>query len=33
MVLLAVSSGASVGHLRVSSFFEPGLVRLSAAKS
>jgi len=28
-----VSSGASVGRLRVSSFFEPWLVRLSAAKS
>jgi len=33
MVLLFVSSGASVGHLRVSSIFEPWLVRLSAAKS
>jgi len=32
MVLLFVSSGASVGRLRVS-FFEPWLVRLSAAKS
>jgi len=32
-LLFLVSSGASVGHLRVSSFFEPWLVRLSAAKS
>jgi len=31
--LFLVSSGASVGYLRVSSFFEPWLVRLSAAKS
>jgi len=33
MVLLSVSSGASVGCLRVCSFSEPWLVRLSAAKS
>jgi len=33
MVLLSVSLGAYVGRLRVSSFFEPQLVRLSAAKS
>jgi len=33
MVLLSVSSGASIGRLRVSAFFESGLVRLSAAKS
>jgi len=33
MVLLSVSPGASVGRLRVSSFFEPWLLRLSAAKS
>jgi len=33
MVLLSVSSGTSVGRLRASFFFEPWLVRLSAAKS
>jgi len=33
MVLLSVSSGASVGRQRVSSLFEPWLVRLSTAKS
>jgi len=33
MVLLSVSPGTSVGRLRVSSFFEPWLVCLSAAKS
>jgi len=33
MVLLSVYSGASIGRLRVSSFFELWLVRLSAAKS
>jgi len=32
-LLFSVSSGTSVGRLRVSSFFEPQMVRLSAAKS